>query len=81
LQAGYSLPADWASKISMRSVHIFLSAENPASWSPLYKRTKDFDVMTATSKTDSDLDSSYNQGEGNSYPLMKSLSLGVSLMF
>ncbi|MDR1667976.1 MAG: TonB-dependent receptor [Bacteroidales bacterium] len=81
LQVGYSIPDRFISKIRLQNLRVYLSAENIASWSPLYKRTKDFDVLTATAKTDSDLDSGYNQGEGNGYPLLKTVSLGLSVTF
>ncbi|MDR0572415.1 MAG: TonB-dependent receptor, partial [Tannerella sp.] len=81
LTAGYTLPNRLISSLGVQNARIYLSGENIACWSPLYKRTKDFDVLTATSNTDPDLSSSYNQGAGNAYPLMKSFSLGVSLTF
>ncbi|MDR1173146.1 MAG: SusC/RagA family TonB-linked outer membrane protein [Bacteroidales bacterium] len=81
LTIGYTLPSRIISVIGMQSARIYLSGENIACWSPLYKRTKDFDVLTAVDSTDSDLNSTYNQGSGNSYPLMKTFSLGISLTF
>ncbi|MEL7588695.1 MAG: TonB-dependent receptor [Prolixibacteraceae bacterium] len=82
LQIGYTLPAAWVSKAGMQSARIYVSGENIASWSPLYKRAKNFmDVSTTVGTKDSDLNSGYNQGAGNSYPLLKTMSLGVSLTF
>lgn len=82
LQVGYTLPNIWVSRIGMRNARIYVSGENLASWSPLYKRAKNFmDVSSATGSTDSDLSSSYNQGEGNSYPLMKTISFGLSITY
>jgi TonB-linked SusC/RagA family outer membrane protein len=81
LQIGYTIPNQLSSKIGILNTRVFLSAENIACWSPVYKRTKDFDVLTATAKSDSDLGASYNQGEGNSYPLMQTVSLGLSVTF
>jgi TonB-linked SusC/RagA family outer membrane protein len=82
LQIGYNLPEAWISRVGMHNARIYFSGENLISWSPLYKRAKNFmDVSSATGNSDSDLDSSYNQGDGNSYPLMKTISFGISLTY
>ncbi|MGV8091410.1 MAG: TonB-dependent receptor [Mangrovibacterium sp.] len=82
LQIGYTLPNSWVSKVGMGNARIYLSGENLASWSPLYKRAKNFmDVSTAAGTTDSDLNKDYNQGAGNSYPLLKTVSFGISLTY
>lgn len=39
------------------------------------------DVSSAIGNTDSDLNKDYNQGAGNSYPILKTFSFGVSLTF
>lgn len=82
LQIGYNLPEKLIAKVKMKNARIYLSGENLTSWSPLYKVTKNFmDVSSAIGNTDSDLSSSYNQGAGNSYPLLKTISVGLSLTF
>ncbi len=82
LQIGYTLPYAWVSRIGMGNARIYASGENLASWSPLYKRAKNFmDVSSAVGSTDSDLNSGYNQGDGNSYPLMKTVSFGISFTY
>jgi TonB-linked SusC/RagA family outer membrane protein len=82
LQIGYTLPGTWISRTGLKNARIYFSGENIASWSPLYKWTKNFmDVSSAIGNTDSDLSSSYNQGAGNSYPVLKTYSFGVSLTF
>jgi len=78
-QFGYTLPQNLISKIRMQNARIYLSGENLWSWSPLYKHTKDFDV-TNTSGSDPDLTSG-TSGDNYSYPLMKSISLGLSVTF
>lgn len=80
LQLGYNLPRTWASKVGMSNVRLYMTGENLFSWSPLYKRTKDFDVSSASAYQDTDL-SSNNMGDGNSYPIMRSVSLGLSVTF
>lgn len=82
LQIGYTLPESWSSKIGAKNARIYLSGENLASWSPLYKVTKNsMDVLTAMGTTDPDGDGSFDQGSGNGYPLLKTFSLGVSVTF
>lgn len=82
LQFGYSLPLNWISKLRLSKVQVYISGENLASWSPLYKTAPNFmDVSTAIGNTDSDLNASYNQGAGNNYPLLKSYSFGVSVTY
>lgn len=82
LQVGYELPQKWISKIAMQKARIYFTGENLASWSPLYKVAKNFmDVASATSGTDSDISSSFNQGDGNGYPQLKSISFGISITY
>lgn len=80
LQVGYNFPKQWISKIGLDGLRVYLTGENLLCFSPLYKRTKDYDVSNASSHSDSDL-SSKNMGDGNSYPLMRSLSFGLSVTF
>ncbi len=82
LQIGYTLPDRMTSKIGLKNVRVYVSGENLASWSPLYKVTKDFmDVASMTGHTDSDLNKNYNQGSGNDYPILKTISFGLSLTY
>ncbi|HCC52377.1 MAG TPA: SusC/RagA family protein [Porphyromonadaceae bacterium] len=84
LQIGYSLPQSWISKIKMQHVRIYLTGENLWSWSPLYKHTKKtVDVYSAVRGKDTDLNSnsSATNGDGNAYPLLKTISLGLSVTF
>ena len=80
LQIGYNFPQNWISRIKMQNARIYLTGENLWSWSPLYKRTKDFDVLNAISGTESDLSSNF-MGDGNSYPLLRNISVGLSFTF
>lgn len=81
LQIGYSLPKTLIRHAKMQAAKIYLTGENLFSLSPLYKHVKGFDVMSLYCDTDSDLSSSNSQGSGNGYPLMKSVSLGLSVTF
>ncbi len=79
IQVGYSFPKSMVSRLRMQNVRIYLTGENLWSWSPLYRHTRDFDV-TNTAGSDPDLTSG-TSGDNYSYPLMKSVSLGLSLTF
>ena len=79
LQFGYDLPKRWISKIGLSKVSVYFSGENLWSWSPLYRHTKDFDVMVANKKSDSDISDS--KGDGHNYPVMRSFSFGISITY
>ena len=79
LQVGYNLPKSFISKINMQNARVYLSGENLFSWSPLYKHTKDFDVASIYG-SDPDLTSG-TSGDNYNYPVMRSISVGVSVTF
>lgn len=79
IQLGYNLPKQWTSKISMRSARVFVSGENLWSYSPFYKLTRDIDVES-TGKSDLVLTDG-NSGDAYNYPIMKSLTMGISIIF
>lgn len=89
LQFGYTLPQPIISKAKLQNVRVYISAENLWCWSPLYKHTRDLDVTNIYGSdpdlTDADMSSGLNgnrgSGDGNSYPQMKSVSLGLSVTF
>jgi len=80
LQFGYNLPARLVSKIGARTAKVFFSGENMFTWSPLYKVVKNIDVENAV-VADKDLNTNPTNGDGYNYPLMKSYSLGLSVVF
>ena len=61
------------------NLRIFFSGENLWNWSPLYKRTKDFDV-TNINGSDPDITNSTG-GDAHSYPLLKTYNFGISVKF
>lgn len=79
LQVGYTLPQRLVSKIHARDLKVYLSAENLWTWSPLYKWTRDTDV-TSIYGSDRDL-SSGTSGDGYNYPMLKAVSIGLTLNF
>lgn len=79
LQVGYSLPKSLIAKLLIDNARVYFSAENIWSWSPLYRHTRDLDVNNIYG-SDVDLTDG-GSGDGNSYPQMKSFSVGLSLTF
>ncbi|GGF45725.1 SusC/RagA family TonB-linked outer membrane protein [Echinicola rosea] len=79
IQIGYNLPKHIASKYKMGAARLYLSGENLLTWSPLYKVTKNLDVEN-TGPSDLVLTSG-TSGNGNNYPILKSVTLGLSITF
>jgi len=82
LQVGYNVPQSIASKISAEGARIFIGGDNIWSWSPLYKRTRDIDPENIR-RSDSVVrpSASYNAGDGYNYPILGSVTIGVSVTF
>ena len=68
LQIGYTLPQQWVSKIGMNRVRVFVSGEN------LWTGTKLADMFDPETISGGD-----NDANGNSYPLQRTISFGLSL--
>ncbi|KQS30738.1 TonB-dependent receptor [Dyadobacter sp. Leaf189] len=79
LQVGYNIPQRFVDKIHARDLRVYLSAENLWTWSPMYKWTRDTDV-TNIYGSDPDL-SGGTSGDGYNYPMLKAISVGLTLNF
>jgi TonB-linked SusC/RagA family outer membrane protein len=79
IQIGYNLPGNLISKIRAENAKIYFSGENLWTWSPLYKITRDIDVEN-TGPSDMKL-SDGGAGDGYNYPMLKSISFGLSVTF
>jgi hypothetical protein len=79
IQIGYTLPKNLVSKIGASDLKVYFSGENLWSYSPLYKLVKQLDVEN-TGKSDQ-LFTSGNAGDGYNYPMLKSMSFGLSVVF
>ncbi|SKC03908.1 SusC/RagA family TonB-linked outer membrane protein [Dyadobacter psychrophilus] len=79
LQVGYTIPNRIISKIHARDLKVYVSAENLWTWSPMYKWTRDTDV-TSIYGSDRDLGGG-SSGDGYNYPMLKAISIGLSLNF
>jgi hypothetical protein len=79
IQVGYNLPENLIAKIKGKSARVFLSGENLWSYSPLYKLSKNLDVEN-TGRSD-DVLATDSSGDGYNYPMLKSLTLGISIIY
>ncbi|MEP6748982.1 MAG: SusC/RagA family TonB-linked outer membrane protein [Bacteroidota bacterium] len=80
IQIGYSIPAALVRKVKLTAARFYITGENLLSYSPLYKLTKDLDVENI-GKSDVILTGTSNNGNGNNYPILKSITAGVTLTF
>ena len=91
LQIGYNFHKNITDKLMVQGARVYLSAENIWTWSPLYKHTKNFDVANIYGE-DSESESIVNSTGGTNsiissgglsynYPVLKSISLGLSVTF
>ncbi len=83
VQVGYNLPQSLMQRVSFLSnVKLYASGENLWSWSPLYNTTTDFDVENIGG-SDPELTSGSGRRSGNvlNYPMLKTISFGISATF
>ena len=66
----------------MEKVRVYFSGENLLTWSPIYRHTSMFDPEVID-KGDSDFGNatSTSMGDGASYPMLKSYTIGINLTF
>lgn len=79
-QVGYDLPEHLTSRLGSSAARIYFSGDNLWTWSPLYKTANNIDVENATAPSDQ-LFTSGNAGDGYNYPMLKSLTMGISVTF
>lgn len=77
IQVGYNFPKAITDKLHLQQLGAYVSCENPFTWSPLYKHTRDLNVSNIYG-TDAEFGTT---GDGYNYPMMKSLSLGLNVTF
>ena len=80
IQFGYNLPKNLISKIRANDVRVYISGENLWTWSPLYDLVRHIDVEN-TGPSDQVFNPGGNSGDGYNYPMLKSLTLGLSIVF
>ena len=78
LTFGYNLPKALLEKLRMSKCQIFFSGQNLWTWSPIHMITKNIDPEVISG---SDAEVATDKGDANAYPMLRSLSLGVTLGF
>jgi TonB-linked SusC/RagA family outer membrane protein len=78
LQLGYRLPAGLLRKIGFTSARVYVSGENLWTWTPMYRLTRNIDPESIQ-QSDVILTGTTNYGNANNYPILKSMSVGMSL--
>ncbi len=78
LTIGYSLPKSVIEKFKITSFRIYATGQNLWTYSPMYKITKNFDPEVIEG---SDAEINANGGDGFSYPMQKSYTIGVNIAF
>lgn len=80
IQVGYTIPSSFISKLKIQNARVYVSGENLWSWSPMYKNSKNTDVgsIYGSDRAVSD-DGGY--GDGYNYPILKSVTFGLSVTF
>jgi TonB-linked SusC/RagA family outer membrane protein len=79
VQLGYNLPSALVQRMKLTGVRVYVSGENLWTYSPIFKLTKNLDPENI-GKSDIILTgATTNNGNGNNYPILKSLTVGVSV--
>jgi TonB-linked SusC/RagA family outer membrane protein len=78
LTIGYSLPASVTSRWKISNFRVYLTGQNLWTYSPMYKVTKNFDPEVIEG---SDPEINSGGGDGFSYPMQKTFTLGLNIGF
>ncbi|NJK97606.1 MAG: hypothetical protein HC905_24285 [Bacteroidales bacterium] len=82
IQIGYALPQRLISKIKANDIKVYISGENLWTYSPLYKLVgNDHIDVENTGPSDQVFNPGGNSGDGYNYPMLKSVSFGLSVTF
>jgi len=75
---GYNLPASLVNKAGMANARIYVTGQNLWTWSPMYKNVKTMDPEVIEGS-----DPELNDGAGNgmSYPMLKTYTIGINVTF
>jgi len=78
IQVGYNLPAGLVQRLKLSGARFYVSGENLWTYSPMFKLTRDIDPESI-GKSDIILTGTSNNGNGNNYPILKSVTLGLNI--
>ncbi|MCQ2155890.1 MAG: TonB-dependent receptor, partial [Bacteroidales bacterium] len=78
----YTFDGKWLERAKISKLRVYLSGENLFTLSPIYKHTSMFDPEVINNG-DSDFTSGTNtsMGDGYSYPMLRTYTIGVNLTF
>lgn len=79
LTIDYSFPKALLKKAKIEQLKVYVTGENLFTWSPIYKHTEMFDPEVIWGG-DSDYHSG-TQGQGYSYPMLRTFTFGINLTF
>ena len=79
LTIDYTFPKSLLKKAQIEQLRVYLTGENLATWSPMFKNTAMFDPEVIQGG-DSDFHGATSQN-GYSYPMLRSFTLGINLTF
>jgi hypothetical protein len=79
IQVGYHLPPTLTERIGLRSATVYMSGDNLWTWAPFYDIVTNMDVENALNPSDPMI--STGHGDGYNYPMLRTISLGLSLTF
>ena len=82
LTVDYTFDGKWLERAKISKLRVYLSGENLFTLSPIYKHTSMFDPEVINNG-DSDFTSGTNtsMGDGYSYPMLRTYTIGVNLTF
>jgi TonB-linked SusC/RagA family outer membrane protein len=78
IQVGYNLPSALVQRLKLSGARFYISGENLWTYSPMFKLTRDIDPESI-GKSDIILTGATNNGNGNNYPILKSVTLGLNI--
>lgn len=81
IQFGYNLPKNIASKIGASDLRVYVSGENVWTYSPFYKLVGKGHIDVENTGPSDQVFTSGNAGDGYNYPMLSSLSFGLSVSF
>ena len=80
LTIDYSFPKKLLEKARIDQLKVYVTGENLFTWSPLFKHTDMFDPEVIQTG-DSDFHEASASGDGYSYPMLRSVTFGLSITF
>ena len=82
LTVDYTIPKALTKKANIESLKVYVTGENLLTWSPIFKHTAMFDPeVIQTGDSDFHGVAESGVGDGYSYPMLRTITMGVSITF